>query len=610
MKISEKSTRPAGKKSVLPALRALGGKKPTLGALFAARRALWEKSGGSSALDRAFTDRAARVILADPDCRAAVTARPWLLLEAVFSVVDKRGQTVPFFLNAVQRDFLVKLETLDHGKPFFILKGRQQGFTTLVTAIQLAFAIVRRNFSGFTVADRADNTRAIFNDKARAVLSRLPAILRPTERFNSSTELYFDRLNSNWRVATASDQIGRSRTLSFVHFSEVAFYDCDLSLLQAGIGEALTPDAIRIYETTANGFNRARELWESGSCHNLFYAWWQSPEYRADPAQDPGDPDAFMAARRRYLTRCGCDAAQICWYAREYASYLDRRMVRQEYPCSPAEAFISSFDSVFDPEKLTETLLHAERADPGRRGYFTYRRHYFADPAAPECEPRPVLLDIAFTEDPAGFITLHAEPEKKRGPSGTLLSAYVIGGDTAGRGADFFTAKVVSVASGRTVATLRKNQMDEDLYAEQLYCLGRYYHDAMIGVEINFSEHPARVLTRLCYPRLYRREDGGVGFRTTARTKPMIVGELVARLREEPELDGDPETLRELLAFERKPGGELTAAGGGHDDLVMALAIAHFLTTLSPGRYRTAPAAAGEIARNFKIEEPQESFWL
>ena len=35
--------------------------------------------------------------------------------------------------------------------------------------------------------------------------------------------------------------------------------------------------------------------------------------------------------------------------------------------------------------------------------------------------------------------------------------------------------------------------MDEDLYAEQLYCLGRYYHDAMIGVEINFSEHPARV---------------------------------------------------------------------------------------------------------------------
>lgn len=132
----------------------------------------------------------------------------------------------------------------------------------------------------------------------------------------------------------------------------------------------------------------------------------------------------------------------------------------------------------------------------------------------------------------------------------------------------------------------------------------------MIGVEINFSEHPARVLTRLCYPRLYRREDGGVGFRTTARTKPMIVGELVARLREEPELDGDPETLRELLAFERKPGGELSAAGGGHDDLVMALAIAHFLTTLSPGRYRTAPAAAGEIARNFKIEEPQESFWL
>ena len=42
--------------------------------------------------------------------------------------------------------------------------------------------------------------------------------------------------NSSWRIATATDQVGRSRTLNFVHFSEVAFYECDLANLQAGIG--------------------------------------------------------------------------------------------------------------------------------------------------------------------------------------------------------------------------------------------------------------------------------------------------------------------------------------------------------------------------------------
>ena len=59
---------------------------------------------------------------------------------------------------------------------------------------------------------------------------------------------------------------------------------------------------------------------------------------------------------------------------------------------------------------------------------------------------------------------------------------YVIGGDTAGKGADYFAAKVIDNINGRTVATLHKQRMDEDVYAEQLYCLGKYYNDALIGV--------------------------------------------------------------------------------------------------------------------------------
>ena len=147
--------------------------------------------------------------------------------------------------------------------------------------MQLAFAIVQKNFSGFTIADRNDNTLAIFNDKARMVYSRLPNCLKPHEKFNSRNEMFFDRLNSSWRIATATGDVGRSRTLNFVHYSEAAFYDCSLSDLQAGIGEATTDNAVRIYETTANGYGECKDLWDSGACVNLFYEWWRSPEYNA-----------------------------------------------------------------------------------------------------------------------------------------------------------------------------------------------------------------------------------------------------------------------------------------------------------------------------------------
>ena len=196
------------------------------------RRRIWSQKKDLD-LDKALVRASAVKILSTPSLVAEVQAKPFLLIEVAFYIVNKKRETVPFFLNEVQRDFVDKLETLGTSKPFFILKGRQQGFTSVITAIQLSYAIVRKNFSGFTMADRSDNTMAIFNDKARVVYDRLPEELKPSEKFNSRNELFFDKLNSSWRIATATDQVGRSRTLNFVHFSEVAFYECSLADLQA-----------------------------------------------------------------------------------------------------------------------------------------------------------------------------------------------------------------------------------------------------------------------------------------------------------------------------------------------------------------------------------------
>ena len=248
--------------------RAVKAKPITARDLIEKRRARWEELHDID-YDRRIVEAAARKILEDKEIAREIYEKPYLLIETAFLIVDKQKETVPFFLNEVQRDFIERFEEKGTEKPYFILKGRQQGFTSLITAIQLSYAIVRKNFSGMTLANTSDNALAIFNDKAKTVYARLPEILKPHEKFNSKRELFFDKANSSWRIDTASAQVGRSRTPNFVHYSEVAFFECTLSALQKSMGEASTRDAFVVYETTANGFNEAKSLWDSGACTNL-----------------------------------------------------------------------------------------------------------------------------------------------------------------------------------------------------------------------------------------------------------------------------------------------------------------------------------------------------
>lgn len=556
-------------------------------------------------------------ILQTPSLRDEIVARPYLLIPIAFYIVDKKRNTVPFFFNEVQEDFIEKLETLGTNKPFFVLKGRQQGFTSVITAIQLSFAIVRKNFSGFTMADRTDNTMAIFNDKARVVYDRLPEELKPSEKFNSRNEMFFDKLNSSWRIATATDQVGRSRTLNFVHFSEVAFYECNLSDLQAGIGEAITAGAIQVYETTANGFNQAKDLWDSESCHNLFYEWWRSPEYRSTEYEYLETQDPWLIERKKVLEAKGCDKEQITWYCKKYDSYLDKNTIKQEYPITPTEAFVSSGDCVFDKEAINNQIARCVSLQAPRRGYFTYKKEAIPIPNSEGVmvDVEWKIKDIEFVESRDGYIFLREEPRVKvKDGEITHKAPYSLGGDTAGTGKDYFTGKVICNLDDKTVATLHKQYIDEDLYAEQMYCLGKYYHDALIGIEINYSRQPTRILQKKYnYPNLYMRErlDGAsdrsvmdYGFETTSRTKPIIIGELVELMRNNPYIEEDIPTLKEMTTFVKKENGKLEAIDGCHDDLVMAKAIAHFISKKQTRTWiEVVPTDNEFISDNFNLGE-------
>lgn len=556
----------------------------TIEEMVAKRKQRWREGRGIE-YDAQLVSVIADNILDTPELVAQVRAKPYLLIECCFSLVDKNKRNVPFFLNDVQKDFIAQTERLGRSKPYFVLKGRQQGFTTIITAIQLSYAIVHKNFAGFTLADRDDNTKAIFIDKAKVMYNALPERLKPHEKLNSVNELYFDRLNSSWRVASATANVGRSRTLSFIHYSEAAQYRCSLAELQKSIAAAAIADALQIYETTAKGFNEAKELWDSGACHNLFYEWWRTKEYVSTEYEYLSGCDAWLSDRLEVLKQKGLTREQLTWYAKTYASYIDKSAIRQEYPCSPEEAFVSSGDCIFDRDAISNYLSSFNVKS--KFGHFEYKKVYkqVTDDFGNVIGGEHVIEDIEFIEDANGYISIVEEPffdenEPKK------VKPYVIGADTAGTGIDYFTAKVIDNTCGKCVATLRKQRIDEDLFAEQLYCLGKYYSDALIGVEINYSRHPVRVLHQLGYTNLYLSKkmttvsdvpESNYGFATTSVTRPIIVSNLVSIMRENIRLETDRETLKEMTTFIKRDDGKQAASNGAHDDLVMASAIAHYI---------------------------------
>jgi phage terminase large subunit len=93
-------------------------------------------------------------------------------------------------------------------------------------------------------------------------------------------------------------------------------------------------------------------------------------------------------------------------------------------------------------------------------------------------------------------------------------------------------------------------------------------------------------LQRLGYVKQYTREaqdtytgktEKRFGFKTTSLTRPTIISRLIEVVREHCNTICDKNTLEELLTIIRNEKGRIEAPEGGHDDMMMGLAIAHHI---------------------------------
>lgn len=497
-------------------------------------------------------------------------------IENCLKIKTKSGTVVPFRLNDAQRKlYAVAKRQQDAGKPvrLIILKARQLGFSTLTEGLIFHACATRRNVNALIVAHREDATANLFR-MSKLFYDELPAPVKPMLRASNAQELVFENpsklrserearpgLRSRIRCATAGGRgIGRSDTLQCVHLSEYAFWpdgaDGKASTL-AGILQAVPslPGTMVVIESTANGFEDFKERWDAAVAGEndfepVFFAWFENPDYSMPvvPGTEwtPEERDLKAAYR---LTDGQLQWRRWC-IANNCGGSLD--MFRQEYPASPGEAFLHSGTGVFDNEQI---VLRLERLpEPAGRGEFT---------------------DGEWTESETGAITLYELPEEG--------VPYVLGGDTAGEGSDYFTAIVIDNVTGRIAAKLRQKYSEPE-YVRQIYALGRFYNDALVAIETNFSTYPVMKLQEMEYPNQYSREREDTytrqmrksyGFRTDRQSRPRAIANLVEVFSSHPEWFTDRELLEEMLTFCYNEDHRPEALAGKHDDLVMGAAITY-----------------------------------
>jgi hypothetical protein len=476
----------------------------------------------------------------------------------------KNADVRKLVLNEPQRKLhqAIEAQRRETGKVrIIILKARQQGFSTYVHGRMYWTLSQRKARKGLVVAHQADSSRTLF-DMYRRCHGAMPELLKPKTAYSSRKELVFDNLDSGLMVATAGgDAIARGETFSDAHLSEVAFWpkasaNDNLNALLQAIPNS--PDTSIYIESTANGMSGVfYELW-CGAVEGtngfipFFSAWFDTPEYTEDVplnfektyeeedlVKEYGLTDGQLMFRRHKIAQNGLDK------------------FKQEYPSNADEAFIASGRPVFNPDQLHRMLG--------------------------EVEPplyQMALEGEAFHKHPRGELKVWVEHEGGE--------QYYIGADVAMgiQNGDYSVAQILD-SQKRLVASWR-GHVNPDHFADVLFALGHYYNEALICVENN--NHGLLTAIRLgrdlAYSHTYTevaegalndRDSYTIGFRTTSKTKPLIIDRLRAALRDDELWIKDRTTLQEMLTFIVNESGNMEAESGCHDDTLMALALANHI---------------------------------
>jgi hypothetical protein len=448
-------------------------------------------------------------------------------------------------------------------------------------------------------------------------------------------------------VDTAGEfEAGRGHTFHTLHLSEAAFWP-DLKRKLTSLLNTVPqddPDTMVLIESTANGHNHFRQLWvdaeNGGNDYVPFFSpWFEDAKYvrgfldaeeRADFVENLGrgpwgddEPELLRLISAQLKEWTGLDDGvlyertlqHLNWrrHAIENLAGRDLQIFNQEYPATPAMAFVVSGRHVFSPLAVQEARELCEKTDTDAAEIVLETTHRVLR------RGRHIAVDVptAFRERPRNERSrsdLYWRVWERPKPKGQYIVMVdpAQGEENTDGEPDFTGVQVIDHHSGIQVAEM-ETRADPDLVAEQVFLICMMFtvkpNMPLLAVEMTGGYGTSivnRVWKQFDYKRMYfrtpidprRREHSSdlVGFSTDRHTKPLLVDGMKELVRQRTHGVRSLRVVKQMESYQRSKTGKTGAAPGSFDDLLMPYMTAQYIRVERPPRPDRKPGAVVSTA--------------
>jgi hypothetical protein len=311
-------------------------------------------------------------------------------LNNLYRIVDKSGNSIPFKLNTVQSHVL----SIPHRRKI-ILKARQLGMSTFSVLDYLDDAIFTSNLACGIVSYSIEHAQHIFKKIIGHALDTFPSDLKPYLGIvgQSAREITFSN-GSSLRVDTTLRGGSYQNVLVSEFGKTCARYPQKAEEIITGTLQAVGVGGKVIIESTGEGSDGYfAEMVLNADLHKnvglsdldyhlCFYPWFDDASYTIEASSIKIDSqlnDYFESIEQK--SSCKLTQGQRNWYAVQARSLGEK--VKQEYPSTISEAFLSKSDAYYFAESV-------KKAWDGQRCLYT--------PLYDALQPVYVAMDIGLND--------------------------------------------------------------------------------------------------------------------------------------------------------------------------------------------------------------------
>jgi hypothetical protein len=475
-------------------------------------------------------------------------------IESCLFIIDKDRHKVPFILNPLQLDYYNKRSPMD-----IILKARKQGYSSVISALLLHKCAFVKNTRAVIISHEKKATERLL-DRVKYYIKTSEFPIR-TEKYSES-EISFPDTNSTFYIGTAGAKaFGRGDDITDAHLSEHCFYENPDII--TSVKEAGTNNMQIVLESTANGAgNHSHSLWlraikKETDYKPNFYAWWQSEEYCLKGIL----PFSLDEREKKLQSRFNLSYGQLAWRRKKLREMDKPELFVQEYPSSWEEAFITSGSMVFDAEALQE---QEDNLRPIK----------WAGDLAQD------LKKVKLIPEKEGALKIWQSPKE--------TGAYLITSDSSMgvKGGDYAVADVWDLETWEQVAQYRCH-INPDDFGDILQLLGIHYNYAVLMPETNVPGNSTYDrLVQLIYPKLWLDPKDFKPFRTTSRTRALVVAAAIKCVGDKSVKINSEDTINECRTYVISKTRKYGAASNCNDDCVITLSLGcYVLISMSLNRY-------------------------